>query len=343
MFQWLVRLFGRGKPARLTSASTAAEIKDSAEPLPVENEPVADHHALPEEGVAFLSAMLTTDTPATDLHQFSMEDREFVSDNLRRVRQNRVEIPILPSTLVRIQQLIANPDARVAEIANIFKDDATLSAELLRLANSSYIAYLYPTLDLQQAIVRVGFTQLHGLVIMFSIRSRVLQGNRYKDEVLWVTELSLAMAKVCQLLAKHMRIPPEEAFTLGLMHNIEHLVIIGEACRMSASRHGKTVSRGAIIETVSLIGSQLHGLIMNSWGMNSFDSYYRAVSGEPDNRPDTQDNDRSDIVLKRLSRLQQILVEIMGGGAPEITIDGFDDQILRNAINAVIINPHAHT
>ncbi len=340
MFQWLSRLFCfcTSEPPPLAIVAPSIVIEKQAV-KPVNPPPVPPPSQLPPEAAVFLTALISGDRSSLNLHQFTNDDREFVSDNLRKVRLNRVEIPILPTTIQRIQALIANPDARISEIAAIFKDDPTLSAELLRLANSTYIAYLYPTLDLQQAIVRVGFTQLHGLVIMFSLRSRILQGKRYKDEVLWLTELSLNMGKICQLLAPDLGIPPEEAFTLGLMHHIEHLVIIGEACRTTSHHHGRPVSRQAIIEAAHLIGPQLHEIIMKSWGMDSFQQYYRAAAGQEETAASPLTDSGPDIILHRLDRLQQLVVSVMSGEAAELSIDGFNADRLTCAIETVLHSP----
>lgn len=337
MFQWLSRFFCFCNPEATPLAVAEPCVMDQALVPDIET-PASTNPTplLPAEAAAFLAALLSTSEQSIDLHRLSHDDREFISENLRKVRLNRVEIPILPSTTQRIQVLIANPEARISEIAAIFKDDPTLSAELLRLANSTYIAYLYPTLDLHQAIVRVGFTQLHGLVIMFSIRSRILQGKWFKDEVLWLTELSLNMGKICQLLAHDLGIPPEEAFTLGLMHHIEHLVIVGEACRTTSLHHGRPVSRQAIIEAAHLIGGPLHEIIMKSWGMDSFTHYYRATSGENESDPCPQQDSGAVSILQRLDLLQQLVIMVMAGNAPDLSIDGFDRERLSSAIETVL-------
>lgn len=343
MLQWLNRLFRVFMPDTPSSAPmcdltvTTAAVPSPAPPPDHQPGEICASPLISNEGADFLSSLISTAHASGDLCRLSHDDREFISENLRRLRLNRVEIPILPGTVMRIQQLIANPDARISEIAAIFKDDPTLSAELLRLANSTYIAYLYPTLDLQQAIVRVGFTQLHGLVIMFSIRTRILQGKQYKDEVTWVTELSLAMAKVCHYLAPELGIPPEEAFTLGLMHHIEHLVIIGEACRMTSQRHGRPVSRQALAEAVHLAGPQLHSLIMQSWGMTDFNKYYQAATGEEEKSlPVTQQDRDAESLLIRLDLLQQSVINLMAGRTAELNIPGFSRDRLHSAMTVIV-------
>jgi hypothetical protein len=282
-----------------------------------------------QEQTGFLLSLLSPEE-LPGLGNLQLHDRKFVASNLRRLKRNEFEIPLLPDATIRVQQLLATPDARLDDLADVFKHDPTLSAELLRLSNSTYLAYRYPTLDLHQAIIRVGFNQLRGLVMIFSLRSRILRVKHYQREVTWITDLSLAMAKACQMLAQELHMPPEEAFTLGLMHHIEYLVIIGEAARYTVEHRGLAVSRDAIAESVHRVGSQLHSQIARSWGISSFEKYYHATSG------DTKSDDDVADVPRRLDRLQRILVEAMSGELSDCEIEGFDGARLRDCVRSVI-------
>jgi HDOD domain len=171
--------------------------------------------------------------------------------------------------------------------------------------------------------------------MMFSLRSRILHVRQYQHEVTWITDLSLAMAKVCQQLAPELKMPPEEAFTLGLMHHIEYLVILGEVAKYTVANRGVTISRSAIAESIRRVGTQLHSLIARSWGIASFEKYYHAATGDAENSSDVSD------VPRRLDRLQRILIETMAGGKPEIEIEGFDSAKLKRYVEAVAVRTYA--
>ncbi len=335
MFAWIVRLFG-GTPAGGTIEHNA----DVIVPVPEPNNPPSPQVAqMPEppagadpERAGFLLSLLSTDA-LPDLNGLPLLDREFIAATIRRLNRNEFEIPLLPDAAIRIQRLISTPDANLDELADVFKNDPTLSAELLRLANSTYLAYRYPTLDLHQAIVRVGFNQLKGLVMVFSLRSRILRVRQYQREVSWVTDLSLAMAKCCQVLATELMMPPEEAFTLGLMHHIEYLAILGEAVRFTAEHRGQAVSRSAIAESVRRVGTRLHAQIARSWGIGNFERYYHEAAGDADSGDDVTD------VPHRLDQLQRIVIVAMSGGTPDYTADGLDGERLKGCVESVVNSP----
>jgi len=334
MFAWFIRLFGLGETREVFTDYVREEPQEpDAETITAQSDRAEGVHSLDSEGAGFLMNLLNPDGQQVNLQSLSNHDREFVASNLRSLVRKEFEIPLLPGAIIRIQQILANPDARMEELAEIFKKDPTLTAELLRLANSSYLSYLYPTLDLHQAIIRVGFSQLHGLVLMFSLRSRILHVKKYEREVTWVSDLALAMAKMCQLLAPELKMPPEEAFTLGLMHHIEHLVVLGVASKYTVTNRGAAVSRSAITESIRRVGTQLHDLIAYSWGISSFAKYYEAAAGNAPENMAVSD------MPQRLDQLQHILIETMAGRHPLIEIEGFDSWKLKAHLDTVVPRP----
>ena len=291
---------------------------------------------LTDDAVDFLLALLDVHEVNMDLQGLSIKDRAFVANNIRKVRQNSFEIPMLPQAAIRTQQLLSNSNVEAADFIEVIKGDQTLSVELLRMANSAYLGYTYPTLDLQQAIIRIGFGQLHGLVTMLSLRSRILHGTYFKNEVSWVMELSLAMAKLCQQLAPDLEMPPGEAFTLGLLHHIEYLVILGEASQISAANPGSMVSRTAIIDTVCRLGPTLHELIEKSWGFGSEKWVKLNLNSEGERNFESSDANELE---KRLDTLQRMIIRALGGDHQLTDTAGFDARTIKSAIALAVLPP----
>ncbi len=334
MFDFFRSLFGFQKPPVVASSGVVNRGDTISPPCDVEDhilEPPAS--VLPPQAVDFLLSLLNVKDLPADLQSLPQKDRSFIASNIRRVSENSLEIPMMPHAAVCIQQLLSDHNVKVTDFIDVIKEDPTLSVELLRMANSSYLGFTYPTLDLQQAIVRVGFTQLHGLVTMLALRSRVLQSNRFKNEVEWVMELSLATAKLCQLLAGEMGMKPDEAFTIGLLNHIEYFVVLGEASRYSAESDKNSVSQLAIIQTVLRMGRTIHDLIAASWGFTP------VMGDEKSANVDKKEDGEQDPTIslgERLNILQRILVVSLAGEKSITDTAGFDARKLNDAIDAAI-------
>ncbi len=344
MLSILKRLFGffsRSKPLprpamyrstyRTVSTIPAAEVTAN---IPGEEQVIDQPEpVLTSEAVSFLQALLDDKALPLGLQSLTSRDRTFVSNNIRRMNQNNFEIPMLPHAAICIQQLLSDPKVQAADFIDVIKEDPTLSVELLRVANSSFLGFAYPTLDLQQAITRIGFTQLHGLVTMLALRSRILQGAFFQNEVEWVMEMSLSMAKLCQHLAPELEMKPEEAFTVGLLNHIEYLVVLSEASQFSAENDRIAVSREAITETIRLLGNSIHELIAKSWGFGNTE-WTRLVT-KTDGERNLEVSNAVEL-SNRLDKLQRALVSALGGNKYITDTAGFDARNVGDAIDAAV-------
>ncbi|NVN89126.1 MAG: HDOD domain-containing protein [Desulfuromonadales bacterium] len=308
MFSTFKRMFSSEKSVP-TAPIPASAVK--SRPLPQETSSGTstcsddDPSVLSLEAADFLLALMSGEL-AYDINKFSMSERSFLTSSVRKLKQNEYDIPMLPDAALSIRKILSDPNAQANDFIDIIQSDPTLSAELLKLANSSYLGFTYPTLDLKQAVTRVGFSQLTGLVTMLSMRSRILKNNVFQHEIAWVMDLSMAMARLCQQLAPELETAPEEAFTLGLLHHVEYLVVLGEASQFLSMNQGSTISRQALIENISRIGPALHTLISNSWGLGGASQVRLVVDAEG-----TKKLEVSDLQGRRqlLDTLQQLLIE----------------------------------
>jgi HDOD domain len=140
MISWLAYIFGLSPPKVMPRTHVLEEILELEEtlhpPLPMPD----GLSALDSAAVEFLLSLLCPKDTPVSLYDLPHHEREFLASNMRRLHRREFEIPLLPEATLRIQQLLANPEACLKELADIFKNDPTLSAELLCLANSSYLA-----------------------------------------------------------------------------------------------------------------------------------------------------------------------------------------------------------
>lgn len=309
MFSTLKRIFNSEKSAATASISVVAEKGRHLSPELSSGTGAGsadnDNSGLSLEAADFLLALMSGEL-AYDINKFSMSERSFLTSSVRKLKQNEFDIPMLPEAVLSIRKLLSDPHAQVNDFIKIIQPDLTLSAELLKLANSPYLGFTYPTLDLKQAVTRVGFSQLTGLATMLSMRSRILNNNMFQHEITWIMNLSMAMARLCQQLAPELETTPEEAFTLGLLHHVEYLAVLGEASQFLVLHQGAIISRQALIENISRIGPALHTLIENSWGLGGASQVRLTVDAEG-----TKKLEMSDLQGRRqlLDTLQQLLIE----------------------------------
>lgn len=132
-------------------------------------------------------------------------------------------------TVVRLLNLLNEPDADYDEVITVVSRDAVLSAKLLALCNSASYGLAQPVASLDQAVLYLGYGEIHHLVMALSFGSQInteLPGYDMDAGTLWRHSLVTALLTPRVLgLSRQFTIDTSTAYTAGLVHDIGKLVI----------------------------------------------------------------------------------------------------------------------
>lgn len=134
------------------------------------------------------------------------------------------DLPSLPVVALKLMEKVQDPKVSAQELAELINRDPSISAKVLRLANSSYYGIPGGATNIQKALVYLGLQTLSQLVLGLSVVG-AFQGfdqlNQFPIKTYW--RHSLATATLAAEKA-----PPGEtgdAFTLGLLHDLGWLAL----------------------------------------------------------------------------------------------------------------------
>jgi putative nucleotidyltransferase with HDIG domain len=141
---------------------------------------------------------------------------------------NRIEtLPPVNPTLERILAVTNSPTASAADIAAVLSTDPTITAKILRIANSPFYGAARKVAQVSRAVVLLGSVAIRNLVTAVCARDAFSSSasNQVEHVVLW--RHAIAAASACDLIARRTTYqPPEEAFLGGLLHDIGQLAMI---------------------------------------------------------------------------------------------------------------------
>jgi len=129
-------------------------------------------------------------------------------------------LPSLPLTVVALAEAVQDERCTVDRILSILSKDPSLSATLLRLANSTYYGADGAITDLRSAVLRLGFDAVSNLGTGAAV-IRTLKGGNHLDALkLWQHSVAVGLTAkgVCILARRHGQ--AETAFLAGLLHDI---------------------------------------------------------------------------------------------------------------------------
>lgn len=160
-------------------------------------------------------------------------------------------LPASPKIFARLSNLIQSDDIGLDYIASIIKMDPALAAHILRVTNSAYYGNAVKLSDIESAIARIGFNEVHKVLSIAiahdsfyqALPSYGITATEYADEC-------IAVAVASETIAKRLGYDINAPYIAGLLHAIGKLAInlylekIEESIDLSASKAG-----GSIYET----------------------------------------------------------------------------------------------
>jgi len=135
--------------------------------------------------------------------------------------QNNEKLPTLPGIAMRILDIVRQEDSGLKEIAEAISTDPPLSAEVLKITNSSFFGLSHKVTSVSQAANLLGTTIIKNLALSFSlIKNFKNESKEHFDYAqFWKYSLISAIANRF-IVGKILSDKAEEAFFLGLLHDI---------------------------------------------------------------------------------------------------------------------------
>jgi len=125
-------------------------------------------------------------------------------------------LPAQPSVAVRTVWVADQPQSSSKDLAAALTADPSLTARVLRLANSAYYGLSRRVADVAFAVTVVGFPTVRAMAAVHA--SGLFDGEHTVPDGYW--EHSVATATVCSVLAPRAGVRPNQAFPLGLLHDL---------------------------------------------------------------------------------------------------------------------------
>jgi len=144
-----------------------------------------------------------------------------------RVINKMKEIKSFPQFVIETLRKLNDPDSSASDVATSLSRDEGLVLRTLKLANSAAYGISRNISDVSEAIALLGYKNISNIVIaasVYSVMDRGFHGYALDRGELWRHSLTTAYASryIAQATKK---IPPEEAYVGGLLHDIGKVVL----------------------------------------------------------------------------------------------------------------------
>ncbi|WP_076590228.1 HDOD domain-containing protein [Vibrio ostreicida] len=177
------------------------------------------------------------------------------------------ELPRIKSLLQELLEMVNRDQIDFGELAKKMAMDQVLLARVLRMANSAQFGGVKGVATINEAIVRVGIGAIRNL-----ISSSILAATFPKLDTLDVNDYwvrTFEVATIASVVAKDVKVDPNEAFIAGVLHNIGELMIhsLEPEKALEISQHVAS-GRNAVEAQRQVLGTdaqQLGAALAESW------------------------------------------------------------------------------
>jgi HD-like signal output (HDOD) protein len=134
-----------------------------------------------------------------------------------------VKLPVMPDVSIALIRTLNDEDVSVTQLRNIIAKDPSLTARLLRLANSASIGLSRTVGSLDEAVAMVGMSQVRAMALSTGLNAAfpVVAGLDHK--AFWKN--CMACAGYSQWLAGSLGMDRQQAWLSGLMLRLGELLI----------------------------------------------------------------------------------------------------------------------
>jgi len=198
-----------------------------------------------------------------------------LSEELRKLISGIDALPAQPDVHVRLVKALDDESAPVEAIAAIISRDVALTADVLKLVNSSFFGPRMRVSKLEMAVTLLGMDTIRGLVLGLQML-KVFDTKRFPDfsfPKLW--EHCLNTAVMARAIAGAENLAPDEqddSFIAGMLHDLGKFVMADKlhpAYRqaVAASRGSNTTIDEAERTVLGASHAQAGAYLLGLWGL----------------------------------------------------------------------------
>lgn len=191
-------------------------------------------------------------------------------DQLNKVlRDPDLELPRIPRVIQQALSLIRDEHVSFKNLAELLEQDQAVSARLLRVANSARYRGIKQVSSLEHAFARLGYREIRSILLTAAahgIAIRTESDSQSLGKELW--QRSLASGVLVAEIGKHFHRPEDEAFMVGLLHDIGELAIL-RVMHDYQKMHNVRITRGLFAELSRRWHCHVGLQLANAWNLPS--------------------------------------------------------------------------
>lgn len=189
---------------------------------------------------------------------------------VEKIKNDTLVLPTLPAVALKVRKAADDPDINLNDMGDVIGQDPSLSARMIKIANSAYMGRAVKVTSISQAVTRIGLRQIKNIATALAMEQLFVSKNELVGEYMkreWNNTIDVvanAMATLQLYVArtKNREMTIDTMTLTALVHNIGVLPILTEA-----ERHEEVFASPTFLDdAIDKLAPRIGGSIMQSWG-----------------------------------------------------------------------------
>lgn len=135
-------------------------------------------------------------------------------------------LPALPAILSQIQENMYSEDASIGKIAELIKNDPSLSTQILKVVNSAYYSFPREIGDIKFAVAYLGINEVYRILLTLSAINSLAPKDKKAFEEFWIHSNYTALCTKAIANAHAPFLSPENLWPAAILHDIGKLIYL---------------------------------------------------------------------------------------------------------------------
>ena len=198
---------------------------------------------------------------------------------VEKIKNDTLVLPTLPAVALKVRKAADDPDINLQDMGEVIGQDPSLSARMIKIANSAYLGRAVKVTSISQAVTRIGLRQIKNIATALAMEQLFVSKNELVGEYMkkeWsntVDVVANAMAALQMYTARTKKrdLSIDTMTLMSLIHSIGVLPILTEA-----ERHTEVFASPSFLDdAIDKLAPKVGGSIMRSW---EFDEEFVVVA-----------------------------------------------------------------
>ncbi len=189
---------------------------------------------------------------------------------VEKINNDTLVLPTLPAIALKVRKAADDPDINLNAMGDVIGQDPSLSARMIKIANSAYMGRSVKVTSISQAVTRIGLRQIKNISTALAMEQLFVSKNdvvaRYLQQE-WANTVnivanSMAVLQLYIARTKKREMSMDTKTISALVHNIGVLPILTEA-----ERHPEVFANPSFLEVaIDKLAGRIGASIMTEWG-----------------------------------------------------------------------------